>query len=249
MHGQLRERRPGRGRRPHGPGGNARHVDREVPTSLGSSSARPPPARSCDFLAVAASTTSRSPTRTPSSSHASTAGQGGSRRAAVRRVRRRSARTPARPLYAEALEAAGSTPLRRLRRPTPATTWRSTTSCRMFGLQRRLRAAPSATWRPSRPPARCPAGGFAAGIESVGLPDATARYFHEHVEADAVHEQMAVRDVCGGLLESESALLPDVLFGVAGCLFLDVLEGDHLLSDWRHEAPELHRRNEASRPT
>jgi hypothetical protein len=119
----------------------------------------------------------------------------------------------------------------------------------LFSLQRRLRGAALGHLAAFEATSSLPCRRIAAGIERVGLPDATAAYFHEHVEADAVHEQVAVRDVCGGLLESESALLPDVLFGVAGCLFLDALEGDHLLSDWRHEAPELHRRNEASRPT
>jgi hypothetical protein len=111
----------------------------------------------------------------------------------------------------------------------------------LFGLQRRLRGAALGHLAAFEATSSLPCRRIAAGIERVGLPAATAAYFHEHVEADAVHEQVAVRDVCGGLVESEPALLPDVLFGVAGCLYIDALDGEHLLSHWRHETSELPR--------
>ena len=73
---------------------------------------------------------------------------------------------------------------------------------------------------------------IAAGIERVGLPDVVAAYFHEHVEADAVHEQVALRDICGSLVAAEPELAGDVLFGAAACLALDAVAGEDLLASW-----------------
>jgi hypothetical protein len=73
---------------------------------------------------------------------------------------------------------------------------------------------------------------IAAGIERVGLPEATAAYFHEHVEADAAHEHIVLRDICGNFVESEPAQRAEVLFGVAACLYLDGLAAQDLLDSW-----------------
>jgi len=73
---------------------------------------------------------------------------------------------------------------------------------------------------------------IAAGIERVGLPEATAAYFHEHVEADAAHEHIVLRDICGNFVESEPAQRAEVLFGVAACLYLDGLAAQDLLASW-----------------
>ena len=46
-------------------------------------------------------------------------------------------------------------------------------------------------------------------------------YYTEHVEADAVHEQVALRDVCVALVREEPALAADVWFGAWACLELE----------------------------
>ncbi len=56
--------------------------------------------------------------------------------------------------------------------------------------------------------------------------------YDEHVEADAVHEQIAGRDLAGSLAEDEPALLEDILFGAAACLTIDGRAGDHILGCW-----------------
>ena len=43
------------------------------------------------------------------------------------------------------------------------------------------------------------------GIARLGLAREMADYYDEHVEADAVHEQLAVRSICAGLLAEEPA--------------------------------------------
>jgi hypothetical protein len=46
-------------------------------------------------------------------------------------------------------------------------------------------------------------------------------YYLEHVEADAVHEQLAVRSLAGGLVAEEPELLDDVFLGAFTCLDLE----------------------------
>ena len=46
------------------------------------------------------------------------------------------------------------------------------------------------------------------------------------------HEQVAVRDVCAGLVAREPQLREDVLFGVATSLHLDAVTGARMLERW-----------------
>jgi pyrroloquinoline quinone (PQQ) biosynthesis protein C len=103
----------------------------------------------------------------------------------------------------------------------------------LLALQRRLRGAALGHLAAFEATSSVPCRRIAAGIERVGLPDVVAAYFHEHVEADAVHEHVAMRDICGSLVEDHPDLRRDVLFGVAACLYLDVLAAEALLSTWR----------------
>ena len=48
-----------------------------------------------------------------------------------------------------------------------------------------------------------------------------AEYFDEHVEADAVHEQIAARDLCGALVAGDPKAMHEVLFGAACTSYLD----------------------------
>lgn len=105
----------------------------------------------------------------------------------------------------------------------------------LFGLNRRLRAAAMGHLAAFEASSSVPCRKIAAGIERVGLPDAVAAYFHEHVEADAVHEQVAARDICGSLVAHEPRLRSDVLFGAAACLHLDDLAGREQLRAWKNE--------------
>jgi hypothetical protein len=102
----------------------------------------------------------------------------------------------------------------------------------LFGLQRRLRGAAMGHLAAFEATSSVPSRKIAAGVERVGLPDAVAAYFHEHVEADAVHEHVALHDICGNLVDEEPSLAADVLFGAACCLHLAALSGAELLERW-----------------
>ena len=102
----------------------------------------------------------------------------------------------------------------------------------MFGLNRRWRGASMGHLAAFEASSSVPCRKIAAGIERVGLPEAVAEYFHEHVEADAVHEHVASRDICGVMVAEDPSLRQDVLFGAASCLYLDARSGAELLDRW-----------------
>ena len=64
------------------------------------------------------------------------------------------------------------------------------------------------------------------------MPEEIAAYYVEHVEADAVHEQLAVREICQPLVEHEPALVDDVFLGAFTCLDLEARTAAALLESW-----------------
>jgi len=139
-------------------------------------------------------------------------------------------------LYADALEAAG------LDRTygayiddVSALSLACTNVMTMFGLNRRMRGAAMGHLAAFEASSSVPCRKIAGGLERVGFPAAVAEYFHEHVEADAVHEHVASSDICGAMVADEPSLREDVLFGAATCLHLDSLAGAELLDRWTAE--------------
>jgi Iron-containing redox enzyme len=114
----------------------------------------------------------------------------------------------------------------------PGHTLASNNLSSFFGLHRRLRGAALGHLAAFESTSSVPCRKIAAGIERVGLPPGVADYFHEHVEADATHEQVALRDVCGSMVEDEPHLRDDVLFGVAACLNIDGAVAEAALAEW-----------------
>jgi hypothetical protein len=80
---------------------------------------------------------------------------------------------------------------------------------------------------------------YSAGARRLGADEAARRYFDEHVEADAVHEQIAARDLCGGYAAARPDVTADILFGAACCLALDDMLAARLLSCWQAGRPSL----------
>jgi hypothetical protein len=50
--------------------------------------------------------------------------------------------------------------------------------------------------------------------------------------SDAVHEQIAGRDLAGSLAEDSPALLPDIMFGASACITVDGWVAEHILDSW-----------------
>ncbi|MET9295648.1 iron-containing redox enzyme family protein [Streptomyces sp. NPDC003077] len=74
---------------------------------------------------------------------------------------------------------------------------------------------------------------LAQALERVGAGPAAVHFYAEHVEADAVHEQVVRHEVVRGLLTDEPQLDADVAFGVAATDWLEERLGQHLLDAWR----------------
>jgi len=105
----------------------------------------------------------------------------------------------------------------------------------MFGLHRRLRGAALGHLAAFEATSSVPSRRMAQGLDRLGFPQEMIDYYDEHVEADAVHEQLAVRTVCGRLLDAEPALIDDVYFGAFTCLDLEDRFAGAMLKAWGHE--------------
>ncbi|MFE9768842.1 iron-containing redox enzyme family protein [Streptomyces sp. NPDC005808] len=89
---------------------------------------------------------------------------------------------------------------------------------------------------------------LARAMRRLGAGPAAERFYDEHVEADAVHEQVVRHEVIGGLLEDEPHLEPDVVFGVQATILLEDRLGTELLRAWREGHSALRATPEALEP-
>jgi hypothetical protein len=80
---------------------------------------------------------------------------------------------------------------------------------------------------------------YSAGARRLGADERARRYFDEHVEADAVHEQIAAHDLCAGYAARNPAAVSDILFGAECCLALDDELARYLLTCWQAGRPSL----------
>jgi hypothetical protein len=114
----------------------------------------------------------------------------------------------------------------------PAVAFTSVNTMSLFGLHRGLRGACLGHLAAVEMTSSEPSRRYSSGLRRLGFGARTAVFYDEHVEADAVHEQIAAVDMCGSLVGEEPSLLPDVLFGAQCSLALDGLTAVHLLGAW-----------------
>jgi hypothetical protein len=74
---------------------------------------------------------------------------------------------------------------------------------------------------------------LALAMKRTGAGPAAEFFYDEHVEADAVHEQVVRHEVIGGLLEDEPHLAADIAFGIDATGHLEDRFSGHLLAAWR----------------
>jgi Iron-containing redox enzyme len=102
----------------------------------------------------------------------------------------------------------------------------------LFGLHRRLRGAAVGHLAGFEATSSLPSRRMAQGLERLGMPADVTRYYLEHVEADAVHEQLAVRGICAALVEEDPASADSILFGAFTCLDLEARMASAVLTSW-----------------
>jgi hypothetical protein len=114
----------------------------------------------------------------------------------------------------------------------PAVTLATSNVISLFGLHRRLRGALLGHLAAYEMTSSVPNRWYGNGLRRLGFDAATTGFYDEHVEADAVHEQIAAHDLCGGFCADEPDQVAAVLFGAASALALDRRFAAHLLGRW-----------------
>jgi hypothetical protein len=115
----------------------------------------------------------------------------------------------------------------------PAETLATVNAMSLFGLHRSLRGAlvgQFASVEICSPPG---AARLCRAVRRLNGDDPAGWMFYdEHVEADAVHEQVVRRGVIAALLEAEPELAADVVFGIQVDGFLEARLGRRLIGAW-----------------
>ena len=121
----------------------------------------------------------------------------------------------------------------------PAPTLANVNLMSLFGLHRRLRGAIVGHLAAFEMTSSIPCRKYGNGLRRLGYGTDATYYFDEHVEADAVHEQIAGRDLAGALAEAEPNVRDDVLWGAAAYLAVDGLSGAQMLQAWQQGRSSL----------
>jgi hypothetical protein len=102
----------------------------------------------------------------------------------------------------------------------------------LFGLHRRNRGALLGHLAAYEMTSTVPNRNYGNGLRRLGGDAGATAFYDEHVEADAVHEQIAAHDLCGSFAAAEPELAGDVLFGARAALALDARWAESLLTAW-----------------
>jgi hypothetical protein len=111
----------------------------------------------------------------------------------------------------------------------------------LFGLHRWLRGAAighfASTEITSPPGSRR----MVQALQRMGAPPACIGFYREHVEADAVHEQVVRLDVVGDLIAREPQLDRDVVFGIRAHAVVENRLADNIMESWAQGRTSLRR--------
>jgi Iron-containing redox enzyme len=102
----------------------------------------------------------------------------------------------------------------------------------MLGLHRRWRGAIVGHLALFEMTSSIPNRRYATALRRLGFGDPATAFFDEHVEADAVHENIAAVDLAGGLVRQHPDLGPAVLWGARALTAIDGLWAHHVLDSW-----------------
>jgi hypothetical protein len=114
----------------------------------------------------------------------------------------------------------------------PAITLAWANTMTLFGLHRRLLGAAIGHLAALEMSSSLPMRRYGNGLRRLGFDEPTTRFFDEHIEADAVHEQIAAHDVAGQLALDDPALVADIVLGASVALAIDATLTTHLLDSW-----------------
>ena len=143
-------------------------------------------------------------------------------------------------LFADMMTALGLSPAYgRYLEAAPAATLAEVNFMSLCGLHRRLRAALVGQFATVELTSSPGSERLVRAMRRLGCAEKAIAFYDEHVEADAVHEQVVRHGVVAPLLAAEPALAADVVFGIRGSLFLGDRFGDLLMNAWTRDLPTL----------
>jgi Iron-containing redox enzyme len=102
----------------------------------------------------------------------------------------------------------------------------------MFGLHRHLRGAAVGHFAATELTSSPGSHRIVKGLKRLGAPRPCVDFYREHVEADAVHEQVVRKEVVADLLAREPDLDRDVVFGIRAFDAVEGMLATHMLSSW-----------------
>ncbi|MEU6079400.1 iron-containing redox enzyme family protein [Streptomyces sp. NPDC047108] len=108
-----------------------------------------------------------------------------------------------------------------------------------FGLHRALRGALVGHFTAAEITTAPSAARMVQALDRMRADAACRHFYAEHIEADAVHEQVMRRDVVGGLLADEPSLARDVVLGVQATGLLEERLEREVLSAWEEGRSSL----------
>jgi hypothetical protein len=111
----------------------------------------------------------------------------------------------------------------------------------MFGLHRAFRGAAVGHFASTEITSPPGSARLVQGLERLGAPEECVRFYREHVEADAVHEQVVRTDVVGELIRMEPQLERDVVFGIRAHAVVEDRLADLLMQRWAENQTTLRR--------
>jgi hypothetical protein len=115
----------------------------------------------------------------------------------------------------------------------PAVTLATVNAMSLFGLHRSLRGALIGQFASVEITSSPGAARLARAVKRLNGDDPAGwTFYDEHVEADAVHEQVVRHGVVAALLAAEPELAADVVFGIQVDALLEERLGRHLLRAW-----------------
>ncbi len=121
----------------------------------------------------------------------------------------------------------------------PGATLASVNLMSYFGLHRRLRGALVGHLAAFEMTSSIPNRRYANGLRRLGYGASATTFYDEHVEADAVHENIATWDLAHGLARLEPALAPDIVMGARALLTVEALGASHTMEAWEQERTSL----------
>jgi hypothetical protein len=114
----------------------------------------------------------------------------------------------------------------------PAATLATNNLMSLFGLHRRWRGALLGHLAAYELTSTGPNRAYGNALRRLGGDADATRFYDEHVEADAVHEQIAAYDMCGSFGKAEPESAGDVVFGARCVLALEDRWAGWILDRW-----------------